>query len=130
PPGDSHEIQVSLSLLRRDPRVLVESIFYGAKRIDRIDARNVVFYEGAGQPVDDVARADAIHTFPLGLVLQLADVFGLEALDIFTIIQFHFLGYVDIRFLGLLEPGHHSKHRRDLQSVRSYMDAAQGFGLL
>src|SRR5215475_2068078 len=127
--GGRNQIQVAFSFVRRDAGVLVKPVPDRAKGVDRVDAGDVVAHQGVRQPVDDVARRDAVHAFADGLFLQLANVLRFEAFNILAVVELHLLDDVNVGFLRLFEPGHDGEHGRDLQGVRRQVDVAQRLGL-
>src|SRR6185369_6692002 len=123
-------IQIPLTLLAADARMLLETILDRPQRIDGINAGHTVAYERARQAIDDVARRDAVHTFADRLLFQLAHVFRFVTLDVLAVVKLHLLYDVDVLALWLFKTRHDGKHCRHSQSVWREVNVAQRFRLM
>ena len=73
--------------------------------------------QGVGDLVLDVAGRDAVHAFALRFLAQFLDVVLGETRQRLAVVQLHLLHQTQLVLLGILQPGHHRPHGRDLKRV-------------
>src|SRR4029079_2052448 len=98
-----------------DPGVLFESVLDCAQRVDGIDASYAVADQSTGESIDNVTWRDSVHPLANSFFFQLAHVFGFVTLDIFAIVEFHFLYDVYTLAFWFFKSRHYGKHSRNPQ---------------
>src|SRR5215475_7249120 len=98
-----NEISIALAIGFFELALLLNTVFERPQHIDRVDATCIRLDQRGGNPVNNKARRNPIHTLTLGLLLNLLDVLLTEAIDVFIIIEFEFLEESQAMHFGLFE---------------------------
>ena len=101
--------------------MLIQPVAQRAQGVNRVDAGDAVSHQRAREPIDDVARRDAVHAFAYRPLPAVPDVLLLELFQVFAVVELELLHQAHAGLLRVLQPGQNGEGAGDAQGMRRDM---------